>query len=82
MTQDIGKMMKKKIDIIIQSRIGSKRLPNKVLKKIKNFNITECLIKRLENTKYISDIIFAIPDNKENDKGELAGDDTPVGAPA
>ncbi len=61
-------MIRKKIDIIIQSRIGSKRLPNKVLKKIKNFNITECLIKRLENTNYVSDLIFAIPDNKDNDK--------------
>ena len=37
------------IGIILQARSNSKRLPNKVLKKIKNKTILELIIHRLRN---------------------------------
>ena len=59
-------MKKKIVNIIIQSRQGSKRYPNKVLKKFNNTSLSECLIDRLKNSKYIKNIIFAIPKSKGN----------------
>jgi len=56
------------IHVIIQSRLGSERLPNKVIKNIyKKESITSILIKRLSKSKNIDKIIFAIPNNKSND---------------
>jgi len=52
--------------IIVQARLGSKRLPNKVLKKINNKTIIEIINERLSRSKKADSIIFAIPDNKEN----------------
>ena len=52
--------------IIIQARLGSKRLPNKVLKKINNKSILEIIFKRLSKSKKADNIIFAIPNNKDN----------------
>jgi len=60
--------MDKKISIIIQARISSKRFPGKVMKKIKNKTIIKILIDRLSYAKGFADIIFAIPDNKKNDR--------------
>ena len=37
--------------IILQARLGSKRLPGKVLKKINGKTILEYVIKRLKKTK-------------------------------
>ena len=55
-----------KTSIIIQARLGSKRLPNKVLKKINNKSILEIIFERLSKSKRADDIIFAIPKNKQN----------------
>ena len=55
-----------KTSIIIQARLGSKRLPNKVFKKINNKTILEIIYKRLSKSKKANDIIFAIPNNIEN----------------
>ncbi len=52
--------------IIIQARQTSKRLPNKVLKKIGKYSICEIILKRLKKCKSIEKIIFAIPDNNNN----------------
>lgn len=60
--------MEKKISIIIQARLSSKRFPGKVLNKIGNKTIIKILIDRLNYAKGISDVIFAIPNNKKNDK--------------
>ncbi len=60
-------MGKKKIVCIIQARVGSRRLPRKILKKINNkFNFIEFLIKRLLISKKISNIIVAYPTSKKN----------------
>ena len=51
---------------IIQARLNSTRLPNKVLKKIGNFYALEILIKRLKRSKLIDKIIIAT--NKKSKK--------------
>ena len=55
-----------KTSIIIQARLGSKRLSNKILRKINNKSILEIIFKRLSKSKKADEIIFAIPNNKEN----------------
>ena len=56
----------KKIIIIAQARLTSKRFPGKVLKKIKNKSLIEILHLRLSKSKFIDQFIFAIPNNNEN----------------
>ena len=60
--------MKEKIGIIIQSRLTSKRFPEKVLEKIDKRTITEIIYNRLSLSKKINSILFAIPLNSKNDK--------------
>ena len=60
--------MKKKIIVIIQARLTSKRFPNKVIQKIGNLTIIELIFKRLKKSKLTDEIIFAIPSNKKNSK--------------
>ena len=52
---------------IIQARIGSTRLPGKVLKKIQNKVVLDYVIDRLKTCKKIDDIILAITTNKKDD---------------
>ena len=54
------------INCIIQARSTSSRFPNKVLKKIGNLNLLEIIKLRLNKSKFIDKIIFAIPKNKKN----------------
>ena len=56
------------ITAIVQARIGSTRLPAKVLKKINGKEIILHLLDRLSLSKKITKIIIAIPNSKENDK--------------
>ena len=49
----IRKMVKKKILIIIQTRIGSSRLPGKVLRKLINKPILLHIVNRLEKLKTV-----------------------------
>lgn len=60
--------MKKKITAIIQARQSSSRFKNKILEKINHQEVILFLINRLKKSKYINDIIVAIPNNKQNDK--------------
>ena len=53
--------------IIVQARLGSKRLPGKVLKKINGKTILEYVINRLKKTKLSNNIIVATT-NREEDK--------------
>ena len=59
--------MKKKIGIIIQARLGSKRFPNKIIEKIDEKTILEFLINRLKKIKFTHNIIIATS-SKKNDK--------------
>ena len=58
----------KKVLAIIQARMGSTRLPGKVLKKINNISLIEILLKRLEKSRLINKTIIATSTNKENDE--------------
>jgi len=42
--------MKKKVTIIIQARLNSSRLPNKVLKSFEGINLTYLLFERIKKT--------------------------------
>ena len=64
--------MKKNITAIIQARLGSKRFPKKVLKKLCGKSLIEILDSRLKRSKLLSDVIFAIPDSEENSDLEKA----------
>ena len=51
--------MKLKNIVIIQARLNSNRLPNKILRKIGNYSCLEILIKRLKKSKLVDRIIIA-----------------------
>jgi len=57
----------KKIACIIQARSNSKRLPNKILKKISGKTVLEILISRLKKSKKIDKIIIATTKKKNDD---------------
>ena len=58
----------KKVDIIVEARLGSSRFPGKVLKKIGNKTALEVMIERLKYIPGIDDIIIATTKNKEDIK--------------
>jgi len=55
-----------KIIAIIQARVGSIRLPNKVMKQINGIPMIELLLTRLSKSKKINKIILATSINKNN----------------
>jgi spore coat polysaccharide biosynthesis protein SpsF len=61
-------MKQGKIVAIIQARMGSTRLPGKVLKEIGGKFILEILVNRLKRAKRISSIVVATTERKEDDK--------------
>ena len=54
--------------IIIQARLGSSRLPGKILKSYKHYNLLNVLIQRLKRSKKVKDIIIATTTLIEDDK--------------
>ena len=52
---------------IVQARLGSTRLPNKVLKKINDRTLIDLLLTRLSQSKLIDKILVAIPSTSNND---------------
>jgi glutamate-1-semialdehyde 2,1-aminomutase len=57
-----------KIVGLIQARMGSTRLPGKVLKKIVGKPMIELLLKRLSKSDELDEIVVATSDDVENDK--------------
>ena len=55
-----------KIAAIVQARMGSSRLPGKVMKSIQDMPMIEILIKRLSKSKLVHQIIVATSKNDEN----------------
>jgi spore coat polysaccharide biosynthesis protein SpsF len=47
------------IDIIIQARMGSSRLPGKVMKKLENKIVLEHVVNRLKKSKYARNVIIS-----------------------
>jgi len=54
--------------LIVEARLASKRLPNKILYKIKKYSFLEYLIKRLKLTKNAKEIIIATTNNEKNNE--------------
>lgn len=54
---------------VVQARLTSSRLPNKVLMKLgdSNLSILEHVYNRLNQSKHINKVVFAIPDSAMND---------------
>ncbi len=61
------------IGIIIQARVGSARLPEKVLKPILGKTAIEREIERIKKTRSCQKIVLAIPNSKKNDVLEKIG---------
>jgi len=51
---------------IVQARLGSIRLPNKVMKYIDNYSLIEILIKRLNKSQEINKIVVATSNDQRN----------------
>jgi spore coat polysaccharide biosynthesis protein SpsF len=60
-------MNPKKSGAIIQARMGSTRLPGKVLKKIGNRSILRIIVDRLKESETIDEIIIVTTEKKEDD---------------
>ena len=58
-------MVNKKIIAIIQGRLGSLRLPNKILLKLGKKTVLSFLVDRISKSKLIDEIVIAIPKNKK-----------------
>ena len=56
-----------KVLAIVQARVGSTRLPGKVLKKVNDKSLIEILFHRLSKSKKIDKIILATSESNEND---------------
>jgi len=57
-----------KTAIIVQARMGSTRLPGKIMKKILDRPMIEFLLKRISKSEMTDDIIVATSDREENKK--------------
>ena len=55
-------------DTIIQARMNSNRLPNKVLLNYKNLTPLSILIERLKRSKHLNKIIIATTEKKSDNK--------------
>tara|TARA_Y200000002_G_scaffold315038_1_gene273030 strand:- start:1627 stop:3654 length:2028 start_codon:yes stop_codon:yes gene_type:complete len=51
---------------IVQARVGSIRLPNKVLKQIGGIPMIEIILERLNKSKLLNEIILATPESEKN----------------
>ena len=56
-----------KIVGIIQARIGSQRLPYKMLLSLHGHPIIEWVVRRVKKARLLDDVVVAIPDTDEND---------------
>ena len=59
-----------KVVALVQARMGSLRLPGKVLKKIEGKPLIELLLKRLSKSKELDEIVVATSNEVENNKLE------------
>ena len=55
-----------KIVAIVQARMGSSRLPGKVLKRINGMTVIEILLSRLSQANLLDSIVVAVPAGSEN----------------
>lgn len=55
---------------IIQARVGSSRLPNKIFLDLEGKPVLARVIERLQRSQFINKIVIASPDKKDDDKVE------------
>ena len=55
-----------KVVAIVQARMGSSRLPGKVLQRVGKMSVIELLLARLIESKLIEQVVVAVPDNAQN----------------
>jgi len=55
------------ITAIVQARMGANRLPKKMMLPLHGIPVVEWVFQRIKKAKSISNIIFAVPDTKDND---------------
>lgn len=60
-------MSSKKISAIVQARMGSSRLPNKSLLNLHGYPVVYWVFHRVIKSKKINDLIFCIPNSRDND---------------
>jgi spore coat polysaccharide biosynthesis protein SpsF len=63
--------MNKNVVGIIQARLGSTRLPGKILKKVKGKTLLQHMVERLSHSKYMHKIVIATTTNPIDDALEL-----------
>jgi spore coat polysaccharide biosynthesis protein SpsF len=56
-----------KIVVIVQARMGSRRLPNKTMLPLHGYPIIEWVYRRIGKAKFPDCLVFAIPDTSKND---------------
>ena len=52
---------------IIQARMGSARLPNKMMLHLHGYPVCEWVYRRVRQSKSIDEVVFALPNTKDND---------------
>lgn len=62
-----------KVVAIIQARMGSTRLPKKMMLPLHGRPIIEWVLHRVKKSNKVNEVILAIPDSKENDPLETIG---------
>ena len=67
--------MLRRVVAIIQARMGSTRLPGKILEKVGDKPLLEILVNRLKKSQYIDDIVIATTNNKNDDVVEKFSQD-------
>lgn len=63
--------MKRKVIAIIQARLGSTRLPRKMLLSLHGHPLIEWVVRRVVRAGKLDAVVLAIPDNPENDMLEM-----------
>jgi len=75
----VGSAMKRPVIAIIQARMGSERLPGKVLLDIEGQTMLERVVRRIQNAKSIDGVVVATTDRAVDDV--IARDAERLGAP-
>jgi spore coat polysaccharide biosynthesis protein SpsF len=64
-------MLKRRVVAIIQARMGSTRLPGKVIEKIGDKPLLEILVNRLQKSEYVDDITIATTKKEKDNAVEI-----------
>lgn len=74
MTDDDSKLTTNRVVAIVQARLGSVRMPAKVLSPVLGTPLLEHLVTRLRRATSLDEILLAIPDTTENNPLQVFGE--------